>query len=61
VIPFPETRERLQSAAASLLVKVAADLLKWHDPVSVAAHLLRFLVSSIRRIVLNHRTPHPAH
>ena len=61
MIPFTETRERLPAAAASLLVKIAADLLKWQDPVSATADLLRFLVSSIRRIILNHRTPHPAH
>jgi hypothetical protein len=61
VIPFQETRERLPAAAAPLLVKIAADLLKWQDPVSVTADLLRFLVSRISRMVLNHRTPHPAH
>jgi hypothetical protein len=59
VIPFPETRERPPSVAASLLVKLAADLLKWQDPASAAADLLRFLVTSMRGIVLNHRTPLP--
>ena len=61
MIPFQETRERLPVAAASLLVKLAADLLKWQDPVSATADLLRFLVTSMRRVILNHRTPHPAH
>jgi hypothetical protein len=61
VIPFQETRERLPVAAASLLVRLAADLLKWQEPVSATADLLRFLVTGIRRIVLNHRTPHPAY
>ena len=61
MIPFQGTRERLPVAAASLLVKLAADLLKWQDPVSATADLLRFLVTSMRRVILNHRTPHPAH
>ena len=47
MIPFQETRERLPVAAASLLVKLAADLLKWQDPVSATADLLRFLVTSM--------------
>jgi hypothetical protein len=33
VIPFLETRERLRSYAASLLVVFAARLLRWQDPV----------------------------
>ena len=57
MIPFQWTRERLPSVAASLLVKLAADLLKWQDPASATADLLRFLVTSMRRVVLNHRAP----
>jgi hypothetical protein len=59
VIPFQEARERLPVAAASLLVKLAADLLKWQDPVSATVELLRFTAVGIRRIFFTHRAPLP--
>jgi hypothetical protein len=55
VIPFQRTREGLSVVMASLLVKFAADLLKWQDPVTATIDLLRFLATSGRRIILNHR------
>jgi hypothetical protein len=59
VIPFQWTREGLSAVAASLLVKLAADLLKWQEPVTATIDLLRFLSPSGRRIILNHRAPLP--
>jgi hypothetical protein len=61
VIPFTETRERLQSSAASLFVKFASDLLKWQDPVFAATDLLRLLAMGTRRIILKHRAPYLTH
>jgi len=61
VTPFLGTRERLHFGAASLLVALAAQLLKWQDPVSVASGLLQFLGLGIRRIISNRQTPLPTH
>jgi hypothetical protein len=59
VIPFQWTREGLSAVAASLLVKFAAALLKWQEPVTATNDLLQHIVRSVRRIILNHRAPLP--
>jgi hypothetical protein len=61
VIPFLGTRERLHSGAASLLVVLAAQLLKWQDPLSAASRSLQFLAPGMRKIISNHGTPLPTH
>ncbi len=40
--PFLGTRGRLHTAAASLLVALAAELFKWQDPVTRVSEVLRF-------------------
>ena len=49
--PFLGTRGRLHSAAASLLVVLAAELLKWQDPVTRVSEILPFLMTGARKIV----------
>lgn len=51
--PFLGTRGRLHSAAASLLVVFAAELLKWQDPVARVSEILFFLKTGARKIVAN--------
>jgi hypothetical protein len=53
VTSFLGTRGRLHSAAASLLVVFAAELLKWQDPVTRVSEILSFLKNSARKIVAN--------
>src|SRR5882762_118088 len=57
VTPFHGTRERLHSGVASLLVILAAETLRWQDPVSAASGLLQFLVRGTRKIISKHQTP----
>ena len=59
--PFLETRERLRSGAASLLVLVAAQLLKWQDPVRAASEALQFVAAQRREIPANPQTPLPTY
>jgi len=61
VTAFLGTRERLHSGAASLLVVLAAQLLKWQDPVSAARGLLQIIGLGIRKIISNHQSPLPTH
>jgi hypothetical protein len=61
VNPFQGTREGLQSTAASLFVYLAADLMKWQDPVCAITDLLRILAMGTRRFIVNHRAPLPTH
>jgi hypothetical protein len=51
VTPFLGTRGRLHTAAASLLVVFAAELLKWQDPATRANEILRFLKSSTGKMI----------
>jgi hypothetical protein len=51
VTPFLGTRGRLHTAAASLLVVLAAELLKWQDPVTRVSEILRFLQSSTSKMI----------
>jgi len=53
VTPFLGTRWRLHSAAASLLVIFAAELLKWQDPVTRVTEILSFLKTGARKMVAN--------
>ncbi len=57
--PFLAMKGRLHSGVASLLVVLAAQLLRWQDPVSAARKLLQFLALAIRGIISNHQTPLP--
>ena len=59
--PFLGTRERLHFGAASLLVALAAQLLKCKDPLSAASGLLQILGLGIRKIISNRQTPLPTH
>ena len=47
--PFDWTRGRLRSAAASLLVICAAQLLKWQNPAAVAGETISLLAASFRK------------
>lgn len=49
--PFLGTRGRLHTAAASLLVVLAAELLKWQDPVRRASEILRFPKADARKMI----------
>ena len=51
--PFQGTRGRLRHGAASLLVVLAVQLLKWQDPVSAASGLFRFVELGLRKLKLN--------
>jgi hypothetical protein len=59
VTPFHGTRERLHSGVASLLVALAAQLLKWQEPASAVSGLLPFLVRGAHKIISNKQTPLP--
>lgn len=52
--PFLGTRGRLQSAAASLLVMLAAELLKWQNPAASASEIFPFLALGARKTLINH-------
>jgi hypothetical protein len=60
VAPFLGTRERLRSGAASLLVVLSVESLKWQDPVSAASGLLQFLALGMRKIIANHQSLLPS-
>jgi hypothetical protein len=51
VTPFLGTRGRLHTAAASLLVVLAAELLKWQDPVTRVSEILRFPKAGTRKMI----------
>jgi hypothetical protein len=57
VTPSHGTRERLHFGVASLLVILAAETLRWQDPVSTASALLQFLRRGTRKIISKHQTP----
>ena len=59
--PFQGTRGRLRCGAASLLVVLAAQLLKWQDPVSAVTGLLHFFALGVRKFVANPQTPLSTH
>jgi hypothetical protein len=61
VAPFLGTRERLHSGAASLLVVLSVQFLKWQDPMSTASALLQLVSLGMRKFILNHETPLPTH
>lgn len=48
--PFLGTRGRLHTAAASLLVALAAELFKWQDPVTRVSEVLRFPKAGVRKM-----------
>ena len=58
--PFLQTRERLPVEAASLLVLMAAQVLKWQEPISATNELLRFIGESLRKISSSHQAPSSA-
>jgi hypothetical protein len=49
VTPFDWTRRRLHSAAASLLVILAAEFLKWQSPAAVFGELASFLATGLQK------------
>jgi hypothetical protein len=61
VTPFQGTRGRLRSGAASLLVVLAVQLLRWQDPVSAVGSLLRFFALGVRKVFVNPQTPLSTH
>jgi len=61
VTPFLGMRGRLHSCVASLLVVLAAQLLRWQDPGSAAAGLLQSFALGMRGIISNHQTTLPTH
>ena len=54
--PFLGTSGRLHSAAASLLVIFAAELLKWQNPAAGASDILQFLSLGMRKIFASRET-----
>jgi len=50
VTPFQETSGRLPSSAVSLLVILAAELLKWQNPAVAAGAMLGPLASGWRKL-----------
>jgi hypothetical protein len=61
VTPFQGTRGRLRFGAASLLVVLAGQLLKWQDPVSAASGLPHFFALGVRKVFVNPQTPLSTH
>jgi hypothetical protein len=61
VIPFRGTRGRLHYGAASLLVVLAVQFLRWPDPVSAVSGLLHFFALGARKFVANPQTPISTH
>lgn len=59
--PFRWTRGRRRYGAASLLVVLAVQLLKWQDPVSAVSALLHFFALDVREFVVNPQTPLSTH
>jgi hypothetical protein len=49
VTPFDWTRRRLHSAAASLLVILAAEFLKWQNPATAFGEVIPFLATGLRK------------
>jgi len=61
VTPFQRTRGRLRYGAASLLVVLAVQFLKWQDPVTAVSGLLHFFALGARKFVANPQTPLSTH
>jgi hypothetical protein len=61
VTPFQETGGRLHSFAASLLVILAAELLKWQNPAVAAGAMLGPLALGWRKSSSVREAPLPAH
>lgn len=59
--PFLGTRGRLHSAAASFLVILAAELLKWQNPAARASEVLPFLALGTPKTIANHQASFSTH
>jgi hypothetical protein len=57
VIPFRGTRGRLHFGAASPLVVMAVQSLRWQDPVSAVSGLLHYFALGVRKFIVNPQTP----
>jgi hypothetical protein len=57
VTPFQGTRGRLRFGAASLLVVLAVQFLRWQDPVSAVSGLLQVFALCVRKFVANRQMP----
>jgi hypothetical protein len=49
VTPFDWTRRRLHRAAASLLVILAAEFLKWQNPATAFGEVASFLATGLQK------------
>jgi hypothetical protein len=49
VTPFDSTRRRLHSAAASLLVILVAEFLKWQNPATGFGEVVSFLATGLQK------------
>ena len=59
--PFRRTRGRRPYGAASLLVVLAVQLLRWQDPASAVSGLLHFSALGVRKFFMNPQTPLSTH
>jgi hypothetical protein len=61
VIPFRGTRGRLRFGAASLLVVMAVQILRWQDSVSAVSGLLHYFALGARKFFVNPQRPLSTH
>jgi hypothetical protein len=61
VTPFDQARGRQHNAAASLLVILAAQLLKWQNPATACGELLKSLALTAREFFASEQAPLPSH